>query len=365
MRTKIRETIRQMNSYFRKSQVSIAESNISLVKGICACGFVVVGLLLFAADILIRNWSISFMHFLFLPFFVIYYLWAEHLRKDSLYHKELIRVMVLSFMCIFMFLVIWIETVQYPDNIATLVTPVMIVLPLVLIQPIMTTFLYLLVSYGVLCMLSCLCSGEKVVRANAFNGLVGVLFGFLVACVVTNLRAREEHIKQVIIKNSQEDKLTGILNKSTVEQECFNYLDLFSHESCALIVLDVDSFKNVNDMYGHQRGDQVLSILGETLTKVFRERDILGRIGGDEFIVLMKNVHEKDLVVKKMTDFSELFAKEMKEKVGQEITCSYGAVIKSEMYMSYVPLFELADRLLYKAKSNGRACGCVKTVEEL
>lgn len=362
---RIKESIERMAHYFQSSQSAIIDSNLSLMKGICLSGFMVISFLMLVAYFLLENWTLSTGHVLFLPFFVIYYIWADYRQKKHIYDMVIVQRMVLTFMCAFMALVVYIETVPYPEKVATLVTPAMIVLPVVLILPFTTTFLYLLISYLFFLFFSFISSDISIVRSNAFNGLVGVLFGFLVAWIVTNLRAREEHAKEAIIKKSQQDNLTGILNKSAVEQECFTYLDLYGDESCVMIVIDVDSFKTVNDSYGHQSGDQVLSIFGNALTKVFRDKDIIGRIGGDEFVVLMKNVSEKDMVVKRMDFFSELFTKTTEEQLGYKSTCSYGAVVKNQGYMPYGPLFEYADKLLYQSKRQGRARGFVQTITEI
>lgn len=67
----------------------------------------------------------------------------------------------------------------------------------------------------------------------------------------------------------------------------------------AFLILDMDCFKQINDVYGHAVGDIVLQKFGSLLRNTFRENDIVGRIGGDEFVVVMKNVQTKDIAMKK------------------------------------------------------------------
>ena len=87
--------------------------------------------------------------------------------------------------------------------------------------------------------------------------------------------------------DAQTDGLTGVLNKRTTEALINEILEQRPHEKGTFIILDVDKFKEVNDHYGHAVGDIVLSTLGQTLRNYFRENDIIGRIGGDEFVIYM------------------------------------------------------------------------------
>ncbi|MDD3402356.1 MAG: GGDEF domain-containing protein [Hespellia sp.] len=365
---KLQNSIEQMNRYFYESQESIADSNISLVRGISICGLFTVVVLMLVANYLIEGWNLSAGHLLFFPFFLIYIFWSGCLRQNKkgrkiATHYRLSQLMVVTYMLIFMGLVIYIEIVPYESKIATLVTPAMILLSVIFIVPLDITAFCLCISYVAFCVLSVCCMDIRLVTANVYNGLVGILFGFWVAWIVTNLRAREDHTRQDILQESRHDKLTGVFNKATSEQKCTSYLETHKSDGCALIIIDIDDFKNVNDTYGHRTGDQVLNILGNTLQKVFREWDIKGRIGGDEFVVLMKFTADEDVVKKKMKNFEEIFARTTAEEINTAITCSYGAAVKGMTYIPYNPLFEDADKLLYAAKNCGKAQGKIKTIE--
>ncbi|MDD3362363.1 MAG: GGDEF domain-containing protein [Hespellia sp.] len=365
---RLKDLIGRMNMYFTQSQDTILESNISLVQGISLFGFFSIGLLAFLASYLIEGWTISIGHILFLPFFVINFIWASLLKRkkkkqniEKIY--QITQVMVVTFMLSFLGLILYIEIVPYPTQTATLVAPAMMMLSVIFIVPFYITSFFLCVSYLAFCALSLYCLNSQIMRANVFNGLVGVVFGLWGAWIVTNLRAREERTKQGILWESQQDKLTGVLNKSAAEQKCIGYLEAYETDHCALIVIDVDDFKNVNDRYGHQMGDQVLNILGKTLQKVFRDWDIKGRIGGDEFIVLMKHMSDQEVIKKKMQFFEELFSQATTIKAHTKITCSYGVAVKKEMYVPYKTLFIEADKLLYVAKNGGKGEGKIKNME--
>lgn len=116
-----------------------------------------------------------------------------------------------------------------------------------------------------------------------FISVFFILVLLLVFYIIHNNRIRNEELR----RDAQTDGLTGVLNKRTTEALINEILEQRPHEKGTFIILDVDKFKEVNDHYRHAVGDIVLSTLGQTLRNYFRENDIIGRIGGDEFVIYM------------------------------------------------------------------------------
>lgn len=153
---------------------------------------------------------------------------------------------------------------------------------------------------------------------------------------------------------SQQDFLSGILNKQTFGEKgrcCMESLTPSSH--CALLLLDLDDFKLVNDSLGHYAGDQLLRQIGEFLQHAFRSTDLIGRFGGDEFIVLMKGPMSTAIVEKKASLILQMLRSIQMSGLPKEITCSIGCVV-SEDGDTYDELFIKADKALYTAKKNGK-----------
>lgn len=119
-----------------------------------------------------------------------------------------------------------------------------------------------------------------------FMSVFFILVLLLVFYIIHNNRIRNEELRRDA-HDAQTDGLTGVLNKRTTEALINEILEQRPHEKGTFIILDVDKFKEVNDHYGHAVGDIVLSTLGQTLRNYFRENDIIGRIGGDEFVIYM------------------------------------------------------------------------------
>lgn len=151
------------------------------------------------------------------------------------------------------------------------------------------------------------------------------------------------------------DKLTGFLNKESSVQEMRR---LCKTEHGALIILDLDSFKLVNDLYGHDMGDQILVSFADIIRKNLRAVDVVGRIGGDEFIVFGENIPYEsvvDNIVKRIN--TQLIAK-AKELMGDDcnipLGVSAGTVFVPDEGGEYDELFKQADKALYYVKKNGK-----------
>ena len=160
---------------------------------------------------------------------------------------------------------------------------------------------------------------------------------------ITDQREREEALRH----RSQTDGLTGICNKETMEietraamQECSEGL---------LFVMDVNRFKVINDERGHMMGDHVLASIGSVMRDVFRRDDLVGRIGGDEFMAFISGASTTDVAEEKkllLDQHARLIARE----VGFEVTFSVGVARYPEDGSTYDQLFEIADRAMYGDK---------------
>lgn len=113
----------------------------------------------------------------------------------------------------------------------------------------------------------------------------------LVCLMILYIVRKNNQENKELVYTAQRDALTGLFNKQYTEEFINQVLeDQQLPQLHAFLIMDVDKFKNVNDTYGHAVGDIVLEQFGKLLKSHFRGYDIVGRIGGDEFAVLMKNV---------------------------------------------------------------------------
>lgn len=186
-----------------------------------------------------------------------------------------------------------------------------------------------------------------------------IIFIVLVTLLILYIVYENHTRNKELLKYAQTDALTGLYNKETTEQLTDELLSEDENKSHAFLILDVDCFKQINDIYGHAVGDRVLQKFGKLLKSTFREGDILGRIGGDEFVVIMKNIQTKDIATKKA---GELLAKTQAYKIdelkGNNISISIGISTAPQDGDCYMDLYKRADQALYQAKRSGKARVC-------
>ena len=164
---------------------------------------------------------------------------------------------------------------------------------------------------------------------------------------VSNLNKRINHLQ---VKASI-DELTGVYNKSTITNIAKSWL--MSKDFC-FIIFDIDYFKKVNDTYGHYIGDCILRDLSKVIAKEIPDNDILGRFGGEEFILLL-NVTKEEYAVKIANRIRLLIEQRqfVYDDKSLEITISMGCSLCS-MGESFVDVYKRVDNALYRAKEEGR-----------
>lgn len=187
-----------------------------------------------------------------------------------------------------------------------------------------------------------LVSGTPFVGSDgAVKGTIGVFWD------ITDRKKEEEKLKYL----SMHDGLTGVYNRACFEHE-MRRLDAERYLPVSMIICDVDNLKQVNDMHGHAAGDAVLRRAAEIVKGAVRASDIVARIGGDEFAVLLPNTGSNA-------------AKAIRERIRQHAAgaadlltgLSLGAATRETMEMSMSELFKSADDAMYSAKpSRARAC---------
>lgn len=161
-------------------------------------------------------------------------------------------------------------------------------------------------------------------------------------------------VQEELRKQAQTDALTGLKNKSTIEHDCQIYLNKHRDASHAIMVMDIDNFKNINDTYGHLCGDAILKHFGGILRKTADGADIVGRIGGDEFVMFIADiggVRDVEARIGMLYKAMEIRAESF-ESI--PIECSIGVTISGGGQMNYNELFLKADTALYRAKNEGK-----------
>lgn len=187
--------------------------------------------------------------------------------------------------------------------------------------------------------------------------LVIAVFVFICLIVIVNIigKIRNNEKKKELEDKADTDLLTGLTNKLATERKIKDFMTQNPNSQSMLFILDVDNFKKINDTMGHAFGDEVLRSLGQQITAIFRATDIIGRVGGDEFMIFLKGISDEEAIrkeAKKVENFFRNF--QAGEYVKYAATASIGVAIYPQEGNDFETLYKAADQGLYKAKKRGK-----------
>lgn len=201
-----------------------------------------------------------------------------------------------------------------------------------------------------------------------------LLLGFSISVMLTSkerklfLKTKISEIDERILRLqasellhlSQHDELTKVSNRRTFEEMFSYYYDLACREtkSMSVLFIDIDYFKNYNDFYGHQMGDQVISAIAKTIKSSIRHMDFIARYGGEEFVVLLPETSAQGAYAVATNIYKaidRLMIPHEKSLVSNHVTISLGiTVFNGNPKISQDVLIHTADKALYRAKQLGR-----------
>ncbi|MDD5827843.1 MAG: GGDEF domain-containing protein [Lachnospira sp.] len=178
-------------------------------------------------------------------------------------------------------------------------------------------------------------------------------------CVIGRVLSEEtlnRHSQMVeMIEELTYDALTKVYNKKTITEYAIKLLKQEKRNKVTIVILDVDHFKKVNDIYGHMYGDKVLARVGKKLKEIVGDDGTIGRIGGDEFMIVFNGINDDRLLRGMLrairTQIKWEFTGDFEDFM---ITCSIGAAFSPNNGTEYEELFKKADYCLYIAKEKGR-----------
>ncbi len=215
-----------------------------------------------------------------------------------------------------------------------------------------------LISHGDILGLLALDGYEKNVFTEHHLELAGTI-GHHISIALENAMLHEKAYKMAM-----EDALTGIGNRHRFQMEGRIMLQgaVRTESELALIILDIDHFKSVNDRFGHATGDKILERVAAICSKEIRSIDLLARYGGEEFVILLPETGEKEALVAAERIRRKL-EKTVHSETGETVTASFGIFsCRSRKEDRINWMLSQADKALYEAKRSGRNRCCVYTV---
>lgn len=181
--------------------------------------------------------------------------------------------------------------------------------------------------------------------------------GRLAINLIRDVSNQKKHLEKVV-DCAFVDKLTGLPNRHYYDRQIAQALACAKryHRLLALLFIDLDKFKPVNDRLGHQVGDQVLSVIAQRLANTVRETDFLARIGGDEFIVLASPVDDPNRLSGIAERICAVCRQPIEHEQGESVVSASIGICYSDGRSTAKELFVMADRAMYSAKRQGGDC---------
>lgn len=192
---------------------------------------------------------------------------------------------------------------------------------------------------------------------SMLTSLVIAIFVFLCLVAIINIisKIRTNNKKKELENKADTDLLTGLTNKLATERKIKEFMAQNPNSQSMMFMVDVDNFKKINDTMGHAFGDEVLRSLGQQIGALFRATDIIGRIGGDEFMIFLKGVNDKEAVRKEAKKVEHFFNNfQAGEYVKYAATASIGVAVFPHEGADFETLYKAADQGVYKAKKRGK-----------
>lgn len=171
---------------------------------------------------------------------------------------------------------------------------------------------------------------------------------------VVNIDLHKKELQTLEYK-AKRDPLTGVFNKSTTKEMIDQYIGKHEDGQHIFMIIDIDDFKSVNDCYGHLQGDKVLSFVISQIKMIFTAGEVIGRIGGDEFVVFIGDIANKESIIMKAELLQRVLRTTYNEG-GYEVSVSgsIGVSMYPQDGNSYNDLLNCADKALYDVKEQGK-----------
>lgn len=359
--------IHKRRIYFRTAKAEIAEKNLHALKCLSTAAVLLYILFLCIEPFILAKREVSIYHIGF-PAVAVIFCGGVRVYCAAGCHSE----KTVYFLCILFWTVIFLFTTMAdvfgePSAQSCFMPFVSVALPIGFIFPVSLSF-GLVGFFEILYLFGVFMFKDKAVgQYDIFCGLCSAAVSASLYFFLMHMRMRDYESCTEFEKLSRRDILMPELYNKHSGQEM---IDTYIREnkplvSGALIVLDVDDFKRINDTFGHYIGDIALRHVGAALCSEFRSTDIIARFGGDEFIVFAKGFTDEKRLVEKCRHICDRLRKIKEDKAELSVSCSIGIVrIEEDKAEDFNKLFRIADKALYEAKSRGKNCCAIKKLGE-
>ncbi|QFJ54794.1 GGDEF domain-containing protein [Pseudobutyrivibrio xylanivorans] len=355
------ETIRQ---YFRECLETINDNNLYMLRKACMYMSMVYVFMLIISKLLLPNFTLSKAHLAVVPLMLVYF----NINLYTMKHRGQIGTGATAAICCTFYFCLGVvlgvvDVFEVPAGQALWLPLAVIGLPMIFIDRLYKYGIEELVVLSIMLVMSFLHKERECFIRDLYISIAAYVISMLAARIILEMRARETLAIAEVTRLSSLDKLTHVFNKGALVARMETYYAKRSaDEPCAMCIIDIDDFKYVNDNLGHNTGDLLLERIGRLLGENFRAYDIVGRYGGDEFVVVMPRMGDVNILSSRCKALQS-YISELDYGNKNPFTASIGAVISTGIPNSSV-IFEMADDALYKSKMQGKNCCTIWEYED-
>ncbi len=361
--TRRRQKNEDIREYFSVCMDAINEGNLYMLRRACMYISIIYLIMIVIALIFVPDFRVTWVHILMLPLMVIQYRINVYVSKHTPIGTRAAGIICCSFYFWLAMIFILIDTYVYSDKQAYFVPMLILVFPVLYIDRMYKYGWEELTASITFTALSYHFKEFALFRRDVYMILGAYSVSMVLAHLILEMRSREALAMKELKGESSLDKLTHIFNKDALLSKIDAYfLQKPEDDYCAMMILDLDDFKSVNDNLGHNTGDILLENVGSLLIESFRAYDITGRYGGDEFVVLMPQMSDISILQSRCKALQRLLG-DINLGNSEPFTMSVGAIISNSIRDSN-KLFMMADDALYKSKIDGKNNCTIWSVEQ-
>ena len=341
---------------FQELHAEIVDTNLFLLKRV-SMAFIMIAVLPFTISLFIRELSDALI--LYAALVILSILTQLLCRVFLPFHRRWIMPVFSLFYMFLMAIVITLD-VLFQMSIPTVAFCVLLaIMPVFMLNNPGKIALISLLPATAFCIATTLIKANDIAVIECVNCVTFYTVGFFVGRHYNNTKIEEIITRNRLEHLSETDTLTNLYTRGAIEKKIYEHLTQ-RHGLSVMMLMDIDNFKQINDTFGHQYGDKLLTDIASALKGAFRNTDYISRLGGDEFIVFLPSIPGKEWMEFKANQVVELLRRTYTHDGKTcSISVSMGLAFSENGRGTYDELYKNADRAMYRAKHGGKNRYCI------